>query len=168
MLNFEFWYDQIIKVIIKNLHYSCLDLGMVKLEFVFQLLMDGSYILSGNVHGSTSSGNIYVCLSINAFYASILKTVSILKCRKTLIFEFTLPYLTLPYLYLNIVIDLFSLQQAYYTIYMIFWKGIESLEQNQILKPRCCKHLIFQTQIIWSNRIHSLKYLRSSTFGFKE
>ena len=34
-------------------------------------------------------------------------------------------------------------------------KGIESLEQNQ-------------TQIIWSNRIHRLKYLRSTTFGFND
>ena len=32
----------------------------------------------------------------------------------------------------------------------------------------CCKPLIFQTQIIWSNRIHSLKYLRSATFGSKD
>ena len=28
--------------------------------------------------------------------------------------------------------------------------------------------MIFQTQIIWSNRIHSLKYLRSTTFGSKD
>jgi len=31
-----------------------------------------------------------------------------------------------------------------------------------------CKLLIFQIQIIWSNRIHSLKYLRSTTLGFKD
>ena len=30
------------------------------------------------------------------------------------------------------------------------------------------KSLIFQTYIIWSNRIHSLKYLRSTTFGSKD
>ena len=52
-------------------------------------------------------------------------------------------------------------------------KGIESLQQNQIFKPhifktRCCKPLIFQTQIIWSKRIHSLKNLRSATFGSKD
>ena len=28
--------------------------------------------------------------------------------------------------------------------------------------------MIFQTQIIWSNRIHSLKYLRSATSGSKD
>ena len=28
--------------------------------------------------------------------------------------------------------------------------------------------MIFQTQITWSNRIHSLKYLRSATFGSKD
>ena len=37
-----------------------------------------------------------------------------------------------------------------------------------ILRTRCCKPLIFQTQIIGSNRIHSLKYLRSATFGSKD
>ena len=30
-----------------------------------------------------------------------------------------------------------------------------------------CKTLIFQTQIMWSTRIHSLKYLRSTTLGCK-
>ena len=33
---------------------------------------------------------------------------------------------------------------------------------------RCCKPLIFQIQNIWSNRIHGLKYLRSTTFGSKD
>ena len=28
--------------------------------------------------------------------------------------------------------------------------------------------MIFQTQIIWFNKIHSLKYLRSATFGSKD
>ena len=37
-----------------------------------------------------------------------------------------------------------------------------------ILKNWCDKPLIFQIQVIWSNRIHSLKYLRSTTFGFKD
>ena len=37
-----------------------------------------------------------------------------------------------------------------------------------IFRTRCCKPLIFQTQIIWSKRIHSLKYLRSATFGSKD
>ena len=31
-----------------------------------------------------------------------------------------------------------------------------------------CKPLVFRTQIIWFNRIHSLKYLRSATFGSKD
>ena len=31
-----------------------------------------------------------------------------------------------------------------------------------------CKPLIFHTLIIWSNRIHSLKCLRSSTLGYKD
>ena len=49
-------------------------------------------------------------------------------------------------------------------------KGIEFLEQNKYLNPNvcrtsCCKPLIFQTQIIWSDRIHSLKYQRSTTIG---
>jgi len=38
----------------------------------------------------------------------------------------------------------------------------------EIFRTRSCKPLIFQTQIIWSNRIHSLKYLRSATFGSKD
>ena len=37
-----------------------------------------------------------------------------------------------------------------------------------IFRTRCCKPLIFQTQIIRSNRFHSLKYLRSATFGSKD
>ena len=37
-----------------------------------------------------------------------------------------------------------------------------------IFRTRCCKPLIFQTLIIWFNRIHSLKYLRSVTFGSKD
>ena len=52
-------------------------------------------------------------------------------------------------------------------------KGIESLEQIKylnlnIFRTQCCKPSIFQTQIIWSNRIHCLKYLRSATFGSKD
>ena len=31
-----------------------------------------------------------------------------------------------------------------------------------------CKPLIFETQIIWFNKIHSLKYQRSATFGSKK
>ena len=38
----------------------------------------------------------------------------------------------------------------------------------EIFRTRSCKPLIFQTQIFWSNRIHSLKYLRSATFGCKD
>ena len=46
------------------------------------------------------------------------------------------------------------------------WNKIKYLNLN-IFRTRCCKPLIFQTQIILSNRIHSLKYLRSTTFGSK-
>ena len=44
---------------------------------------------------------------------------------------------------------------------------IKYLDLN-IFWTRCCKPLIFQTQIIRSNRIHSLKYLRSTTFSSKD
>ena len=37
-----------------------------------------------------------------------------------------------------------------------------------IFSTRWCKLLIFQTQITWFNRIHSLKYPRSTTFGSKD
>ena len=32
----------------------------------------------------------------------------------------------------------------------------------------CCRLLIFQTKIIWCNRIHSLKFLRSTTLGCRD
>ena len=47
------------------------------------------------------------------------------------------------------------------------WNKIKFLILN-IFRTRCCKPLILQTQITWSNRIHSLKYLRSATFGSKD
>ena len=47
------------------------------------------------------------------------------------------------------------------------WNKIKYLNFN-IFRTRCCKPLIFQTQIICSNRIYSLKYLRSATFGSKD
>ena len=47
------------------------------------------------------------------------------------------------------------------------WNKIKYLNLN-ILRTRCCKPLILQIQIIWSNRIHSLKYLRPATFGSKD
>ena len=50
---------------------------------------------------------------------------------------------------------------------LCLWNKIKYLNLN-ILRTRCCKPLIFQTQIIWCNRIHSLKYLRSATFGPKD
>ena len=31
-----------------------------------------------------------------------------------------------------------------------------------------CKPLVFQTKIIWASRLHSFKYLRSTTFGCKD
>jgi len=46
------------------------------------------------------------------------------------------------------------------------WHKIKYLNLN-IFRTRCCKPLIFQAQIIWCNRIHSLKYLRYATFGCK-
>ena len=58
--------------------------------------------------------------------------------------------------------------RRFHHIFRWFSKGIESLPQTLILYPyifgtQCRKSLIFQTCIIWSNRIHSLKYLRSTT-----
>ena len=50
---------------------------------------------------------------------------------------------------------------------MSFWNKIKYVNLN-IFRSRCCKPMIFQTQIIWSNRIHSLKYLRSATLGCKD
>ena len=50
---------------------------------------------------------------------------------------------------------------------MSIWNKIKYLNLN-IFRTRCCKPLIFQTLIIWSNRIHSLKYLRSATFCSKD
>ena len=47
------------------------------------------------------------------------------------------------------------------------WNKIKYLNLN-FFRTRCFKPLIFQTQIIWSNRIHSLKYLRSTKFGSKD
>ena len=47
------------------------------------------------------------------------------------------------------------------------WNKIRYLSIN-IFRTQCCKPLKFQTQIIKSNRIHSLKYLRSSIFGPKD
>ena len=44
---------------------------------------------------------------------------------------------------------------------------IKYLNPN-IFRTRCCKPLIFQNLIIWFNRIHSLKYLRSTKFGSKD
>ena len=39
---------------------------------------------------------------------------------------------------------------------------------HYIFRIQCRKPLIFQTYIIWSNRIHSLKYLRSTTLESKD
>ena len=49
---------------------------------------------------------------------------------------------------------------------MSLWNKIKYSNLNSF-RTRCSKPLIFQTQIIWANRIHSLKYLRSATFGSK-
>ena len=32
----------------------------------------------------------------------------------------------------------------------------------------CCRLLIFQTKIIWCNKVHILKYLRSTTMGCRD
>ena len=37
-----------------------------------------------------------------------------------------------------------------------------------IFETKCCKPLILQTYIIWSNRTHSLKYQRSTTLESKD
>ena len=50
---------------------------------------------------------------------------------------------------------------------MSLWNKLKYLNPN-IFRTRCCKPLIFQTQIIWFNRIHSLKYLRYATLGSKD
>ena len=47
------------------------------------------------------------------------------------------------------------------------WNKIKYLNLN-IFRSRCCKPLIFQTQIIWSNGIHNLNYLRSATFDSQD
>jgi len=52
-------------------------------------------------------------------------------------------------------------------------KGIESLQQTQVLNPYIFstwwgKSLIFQTYNIWSNWIHSLKYLSSTALTCKD
>jgi len=42
------------------------------------------------------------------------------------------------------------------------------LSNSYISATGWCKPLIFQTYIIWPNNIHSLKYKRSTTFGWKD
>ena len=37
-----------------------------------------------------------------------------------------------------------------------------------IFGSQCCRLLIFQTKIIWCIKIHSLKYLKSTTFGCRD
>ena len=63
-----------------------------------------------------------------------------------------------------------SIQNCIYFNFRIkelgLWNKIKYLNLN-IFRTRCFKPLIFQTQIIWSNRMLSLKYLRSTTFGSK-
>ena len=39
---------------------------------------------------------------------------------------------------------------------------------HNIFATLWCKPLIFQTQVFWSSRMHSLKYLRSTTLGCKD
>ena len=100
------------------------------------------------------------------------------------IFSLFLIHLSVYTLYRHIYIQCTPLSVCFHPLYLVtdfFSKGIESVEQNQIFKgsvrehlnhkifrTRCCKPLIFQTQITWFNRIHSLKYLRYATFGFKD
>ena len=52
-----------------------------------------------------------------------------------------------------------------------FWKEIRlchKLSNPYIFATRWCKPLIFQTKIIGSNNIHSLKYLRFTTLRCKD
>ena len=53
---------------------------------------------------------------------------------------------------------------------LLFRKELSLCPKIKLLNPYIfaawwCKPLIFQTLIIWSNRIHILKYLRFTTFG---
>jgi len=50
---------------------------------------------------------------------------------------------------------------------IIFWKKIRKVKRNRVIVTNSY-FLIFQTWIILSNRIHSLKYLRSTTLGCKD
>ena len=43
--------------------------------------------------------------------------------------------------------------------------GAQAYRAPPALPLGACKHLIIQTQSFWSNRIYSLKYQRSKTFG---
>ena len=52
-------------------------------------------------------------------------------------------------------------------------EGIEFYHKLKFPSPYiygtwCCRLLIFQTKIIWCKRIHSLKYLRSTTLGCRD
>jgi len=53
-----------------------------------------------------------------------------------------------------------------FTKELSLWNKIEYLNLN-IFRIRWCKPLKFQTQIIWSNRIHSLKYLKVCNIWFQ-
>ena len=69
-----------------------------------------------------------------------------------------------------------DVMKVFYFLFFYFFlqsinKEIESLAQTQIFKPLEADVVnlwYFKFRIFWSNRIHSLKYLRSTTFGSKD
>ena len=71
--------------------------------------------------------------------------------------------------FFSLEIDCFRLRFLYKWLAkeLSLWNKIKYLNHN-IFRTRSCKPLIFQTQISWSNRIQSLKYLRYATFGSKD
>ena len=104
--------------------------------------------------------------------------------KKIMVFEITSSWLLLLGLFSISTLNCGSISEGFqyktfaikirrfHHIFRWFSKGIESLPQTLILYPyifgtQCRKSLIFQTCIIWSNRIHSLKYLRSYDIGIQ-
>ena len=63
-----------------------------------------------------------------------------------------------------------------FTIWVGYFNSVKELSlchklrtsTTYIFAIRLCKPLIFQTMIIWSNTIHSLKYQRFTTLGCKD
>jgi len=70
--------------------------------------------------------------------------------RFNLIFSFTYSFTSLILLWLSMLKELSHCHKLKFS-------------NPYIYGTWCCRLLIFQTKIIWCNRIHSLKYLRSTT-----